>query len=122
MNGQTDDLDLLLAGARDEVQPTAALMERVLADAVALQPRAAPLRAGPAGAVPPARGWLAGLFDVFGGGGVVAGMSAVTAAGLFLGFVQPTGLSSLTLALQGDTEVVDNMELLPGDGVLWAEE
>jgi hypothetical protein len=117
MNGQGNDLDLLLAGARDEIQPSAALMERVLADAAALQPRVMPVRAAP-----PSRGWLAGLFDVFGGSGAVAGMSAVTAAGLFLGFVQPTSLSSLTEALQGGTEVVENMELLPADGLLWAGE
>jgi hypothetical protein len=49
-------------------------------------------------------------------------MSAATVAGLFLGFVQPTGLTSLTLALQGGTEVVDTMELLPADGLLWAGE
>lgn len=117
MNGQINDLDRLLAGARDDVQPSAALMERVLADAAALQPRAAPLPA----VLPPARGWLSGLFDIFGGGGAVAGMSAVTAAGLFLGFVQPSSLYTLTLALQGGGEVVDSMELLPGSSVLWAE-
>lgn len=117
MNGQTDDLDRLLSAARDEVQPSAALMERVLADAAALQPRAEPPRA-----LPPAGGWLSGLFDIFGGGGAVAGMSAATVAGVFLGFAQPTSLNALTLALQGGTEVVDSMELLPGDAVFWGEE
>ena len=36
MNRQLDDVDLLLAGARDRVHPSAALMERVLAVSVAL--------------------------------------------------------------------------------------
>ena len=117
MNGQQDDLDRLLAGARDAVHPSAALMERVLADAAALQPRPAPPRAAP-----PTRGWFAAVLDVFGGFGAVAGMSGATVAGVFLGFAQPTGLTNLTLALQGGTEVVDSMELLPGDAVLWGEE
>lgn len=118
MSGQMDDLDLLLAGARDGVPPSAALMERVLADAAVLQPRAAPVRA----ALSPARGWLSDLFDVFGGGGAVAGMSAVTAVGLFFGFVQASSLTSLTTALQGGTEVVESVELLPGNGLILAGE
>jgi hypothetical protein len=117
MNREMDDLDRLLAGARDEAYPSAALMERVMADAVALQPRPPTPRA-----LAPARGWWAGLFDLFGGSGAIAGMSAATVAGLFLGFVQPTSLTTLALALQGGTEVVENLELLPDDGLLWAEE
>lgn len=116
MSGQLDDLDLLLAAARDEIVPSATLTARVLADAAALQPAAAAVRKVPE------RGWLAGLLDLFGGGGVVAGMSAVTATGLFLGFVQPSGLASLTLVLHGGGEVVDTVELIPGTVALWTEE
>lgn len=88
-----DNLDDLFAGLRASGPvPSGDLMARVLADAAALQPKAVPL------AVAPARrgGVLRALSALFGGGPVLAGMGTAAAAGLFIGFAQPSPVSALT--------------------------
>lgn len=109
-----DDLDDLFASAkRDAIQPSAALMARVLADATREQPKAA-LR------VVPKPGFWAALAAVFGGGGVLAGVGSAAVAGLVLGFVQPVGFGSVTDLLAADT--LGGVEFMPGIDALLAEE
>lgn len=104
-----DDLDALFGAARAKpAQPSDALMARVVADAEALQPAPRALAAAP----PPAPvGLWRGVVDFFGGFGALAGMGSAAAAGLFIGFVQPTGLSDLSAALLGGQ--IDSLSLMP---------
>lgn len=106
---QDHELDALLSEARAiPPAPSDALMARVLADAVAHQPRPsativppAPRRLGP---------WQT-LVSMFGGAGALAGMGGAAVAGLLIGYVQPTGLASLSDALIGGA--VDTVQLMP---------
>lgn len=113
-----DDLDDLFATARvSRPVPSDALMARVLADALAEQPKAA--RTVPLAAVPRAGLWsrVAGLF---GGVGALAGIGSAAAAGLFIGYVQPAGLSVLDDAVLGTP--LETVELMPDvDGLLAGE-
>ena len=103
MQGQAtqgqDALDDLFAVARRTTPPPSeALMARVLADAMEMQPKAvvalAPVMLrGP--------GVWARLAALFGGAGALAGMGTAAMAGLFIGFVQPEGLSVLSDAVLG---------------------
>lgn len=109
-----DDLDDLFASAkRDAMQPSAALMARVLADAAREQPR-------PVLRMVPKAGFWAGLAALFGGGGVLAGVGSAAVAGLVLGFVQPVGFGSVTDLLAADT--LGGVEFMPGIDALLAEE
>ncbi len=113
-----DDLDDLFAGAKaSALQPSDALMARVLADASDVQA----LRMRPVVMVAaPRAGWWAGLAAVFGGAGSLVGVGSAAAAGLFFGFVQPEGLGSVAdLWAQAS---VDQVELMPQLDVLLAEE
>ncbi len=99
---QDDDLDRLLAqAARTAPQPSDALMQRVLADALALQPQAAALRP-PA---PPARaGLLTRLIGAIGGGPALAGLGTAAVFGTVLGYLSPATLDLFTGA---STDVAD---------------
>ncbi|ESW59196.1 MAG: hypothetical protein Q27BPR15_18930 [Rhodobacter sp. CACIA14H1] len=109
-----DDLDELLAAARDHAPaPSDALMARVLADALAEQP--APR---PAVAVVAQAGVLSRLASVFGGMGALAGMGTAAAAGLLIGYVQPSGLDLLGDAVLGAP--VETVELVPDVATLLA--
>lgn len=113
-----DDLDALFATARSaDVQPSDALMARVMADAVAMQPKAVPM----VRAVPPETGFWAGLAALFGGGGVLAGLGSVAMAGFFVGFVQPESVMALA---DGWTVagVVETVDLMPGVDALLTED
>ncbi len=110
---QDDDLDRLLsAAASAPVRPTDALMERVLADALALQPAPATLRPGPARTRP---GLLARIAAAIGGGPVLAGLGSAAIFGLALGYLSPTTLDYLT----GST--VDAAEFFPDADFLTTE-
>lgn len=113
-----DDLDDLFAVARaSRPVPSDALMARVLADALAEQPKAAGTM--PVAVVPQAGLWsrVAGLF---GGFGALAGIGSAAAAGLFIGYVQPAGLSVLDDAVLGTP--LETVELMPDvDGLLAGE-
>lgn len=89
-----DDLDDLLAtAARRPALPSETLMERVLADALALQPQAPALRpAPPVGG----RGVLSWLASVFGGPPALAGLGTAAIFGLALGYYSPATLDYLT--------------------------
>lgn len=113
-----DDLDALFATARSaDVTPSDALMARVMADAVALQPKPAPM----VRAVVQGTGFWAGLAALFGGGGVLAGLGSVAMAGFFVGFVQPDSVMSLADGLLAGS-VVETVDLMPGVDALLTED
>lgn len=102
-----DDLDALFGAARARpAVPSDALMGRVMADALALQPVPAPIVTPPAPV-----GFWRGVVEFFGGFGALAGMGSAAAAGLFIGFAQPVGLSDLSAALIGGQ--IDSLSLMP---------
>ncbi len=118
-----DDLDHLLhKRAMSVPQPLAvtdALMARILADAAREQPRFAGIAR--AEATPPPMSLWAIITDLFGGGGVLAGLATAACAGVYLGAVQPTALGDLTLAWAGSASV-DQLEFMPSiDDVLAGE-
>ena len=108
-----DDLDDLLArAARRPLQPSGALMERVLTDALALQPDAVVFR--PA-ALQPRPGVMARLAAVFGGAPALAGLGTAAVFGLALGYYSPATLDYLTGAS------ADAAEFFPGSDFLTTE-
>lgn len=112
----TDDLDSLLAGAaRARPDPSPALMDRVLADALALQPQAALLRPAPA----PAIGLLARIAALFGGGPVLAGVCSAALAGGALGYLSPVTYDYVTGGMSNST--TDALDLFPTTDFLTSE-
>lgn len=109
---QDRDLDALFAASRAAPPvPSDALMARVLADALDHQP--APQAATrPVPQIMPrrARFWEP-LAALFGGVGALAGMGGAAMLGLFIGYVQPTGLTVLSDALWGGT--LESVALMP---------
>ena len=93
--------DLLALAAATRPAPTPDLLDRVLADALAVQPHAA-------ARVPPAPPRWSGLLErlsrAFGGGAVLAGVTSTLLLGLVVGYVNPAALDYLT---GGSAEVVD---------------
>lgn len=120
MQDRDDDLmnlDALFSQAREtSPTPSAALMERVLADALDQQPVPRPIVAHPT--APVRSGWLDGLLSLFGGAGVLAGMGSAAVAGLMLGFLQPAGLSDMTASLWGGG--IESVSLMPSVDTLIA--
>lgn len=109
-------LDALFAAARAAEAPVPdRLLARVLADADAHMPRPMPVSAPTRAAAP--RGWLAGLLDMLGGRGAVAGLAAAGLAGVWIGFVQPVDLGRALLP----SSAVDAVELYPADIDQWAD-
>lgn len=106
--------DLFTAARSARSAPSEALMARVLADALAEQPRMAMQAPGPRLRGP---GLWARLVWALGGTGALAGMGTAAVAGLFLGLVQPVGLAGLDEAVLGAP--LETVELIPGiDGLL----
>lgn len=114
---QDKDLDGLLAlAARDRPTPSDALMDRVMADALALQPQPAGLGLAPAPAtVRP--GLLARLAAMFGGAPVLAGVCSAAVAGVALGYLNPASMDTLTGGLMG----AETLELFPSADFLTTE-
>lgn len=114
---QDSQLDAVLGqAARARPAPSADLMDRVLADALALQPDEAPQRR----AAPAARpGWLARLADAFGGAPVLAGVCASMVVGLAVGYLNPATLDYLTSGLTGVE--TGTLELFPTTDFLVTE-
>lgn len=110
-----DDLDRLLsAAAAAPPRPSEALMERVLADALALQPApAVALRPGPAPARP---GLLARIAAALGGGPVLAGLGTAAVFGLALGYLSPTTLDYLTGSTADAAELFPDADFLTTEG------
>lgn len=99
-----DELDdLWIAAKSRRMEPSEALMARVLADALAAQPRPV--------VFVPQRSWLAGLADLFGGFGALAGVGGAAVAGVVLGFVQPAPVTEFADAVLGAQ--VATVELMP---------
>jgi hypothetical protein len=95
------DLDDLLAlAAANRPGPDTALLDRVLADALAAQPRPVP----PAPPVQRRAGLLERLSLAFGGGAVLAGVTSTLLLGMAVGYFSPATLDYLT---GGSTEAVD---------------
>lgn len=122
-----DDLDDLFAGAKAaSMQPSEALMARVLADAAQVQMAQVQMaqvqmaQVRPVVAGVPRAGWFAGLAALFGGAGSLVGVGSAAVAGLFFGFVQPDGLGSV--ADLWAVSAVDQVDLMPQLDVLLAEE
>ena len=116
---QDKDLEALLAlAATQPPAPSPALIDRVLADALAEQP-APP---GPVSAVPPAAavrpGLLARLAGLFGGGPMLAGVVSAAVAGVAVGYLNPGTLDLLTGGLAASAETV---ELFPSADFLTTE-
>lgn len=116
-----DDLDDLFATARHTpVRPSAALLDRVLADGLEAQPRPQPAPVMRPPAVPAAGPWSR-LAALFGGAAALAGMGTAAAAGLLIGFAQPGNLAILGATL-GDAMLgapLETVELVPSvDGFL----
>ena len=92
-------------------------MARVLADALEVQPKAAAPRA-------PVAVRRAGLFErlagVFGGFGALAGIGTAAVAGVFIGYVQPSGLSGWDDAVLGTP--LESVQLMPDVDALLAGE
>lgn len=98
---QDDGIDDLLAlAARERPVPSAALIDRVLADAVGALPAPGPV---PVRARP---GLLARLSAALGGGPVLAGVCSSVLVGLAVGYLNPASADYLTGTLTG-AEAVD---------------
>ena len=108
-----DDLDDLLAeAARRPAVPSVALMARVMADALALQPAAvAPRRASPGRA-----GFLVRLAALLGGPPALAGLGTAAVFGLALGYLNPNTLDYLTGTSADTAEFFPEADFLTTEG------
>lgn len=99
------------------------LMARILADAARAQPRSAmAAKSMPMPSMRLPTITLGQVFaDLFGGGGVLAGMATAACAGIYLGLAQPSALSALTLAFAGPS-AVDQLDFMPNIDRFLAEE
>jgi hypothetical protein len=111
---QDDDLDKLLAvAARTAPQPSDALMQRVLDDALAHQPQAPALRP----AAPPVRvGLLTRLIGAIGGGPALAGLGTAAVFGIVLGYLSPSTLDLLTGTSTDVAEFFPDADFLTTEG------
>ncbi|MFN6004950.1 MAG: dihydroorotate dehydrogenase [Paracoccaceae bacterium] len=111
---QDDDLDrLLAAAARTAPKPSDTLMERVLADAYALQPVAPVMR--PAVAAP-RPGLLARMAAALGGAPALAGLGSAAVFGVALGYLSPTALDYLTGTSTDAAEFFPDADFLTTEG------
>ena len=109
------DLDDLLAlAARRGPVPGQDLMDRVLADALAVQAEATVLRPVPQPVAPP--GLLARLSAVFGGGPVLAGVCSTLLLGLVVGYLSPGTIDYLTGASTEALDLFPSTEFLTTEG------
>jgi hypothetical protein len=118
---QDKDLEALLAqAAKQPPQPSAGLMDRVLADAFALQPAGLTVGHPPARAPQPL-GVLARLAALFGGAPVLAGVCSAAVAGVALGYLNPESMDMLTGGLAGDVTGAETIDLFPSTDFLATE-
>ena len=111
-----DDLDGLLAdAARARPDPSPALLDRVLAEALALQPQPASFSPVPS----PRPGLLSRLAAFFGGGPVLAGVCSAALVGGALGYISPGTYDYVTGGLAGTAS--DPVELFPTADFLSSE-
>ena len=106
MTDDRDDIEDILAGARDANHPSDDLVARVLADAAAVQAAApAPARA--------AAGWRL-AWPALGGWLGAGGLAAAAAAGLFIGVAAPDRVDSALGGQLSALGLVQTDDLLPG--------
>ena len=111
---QDEELDrLLAAAARTAPPPSDALMQRVLADALALQPQPAALRPAPT-SVRISR--LSRIFRALGGGPALAGLGTAAVFGVVLGYLSPTTLDYLTGSTADAAEFFPDADFLTTEG------
>jgi hypothetical protein len=116
----TDLDDLLALAARTRPAADPALLDRVLADALAAQPPGATVARAPAStttaafARPP--GLLARLAQAFGGGPVLAGVTATLLLGMMVGYLSPDVADYLTGGSTGSAEMFPDSEFLTTEG------
>lgn len=107
-----DDLDdLLAAAARRPAVPSEMLMERVLADALALQPKPAPVRLAPV-----RQGFLSRLVGALGGPPALAGLGTAAVFGIALGYHDPSTLDYLTGTSADAAEFFPDADFLTTEG------
>jgi hypothetical protein len=116
-----DDLDQLLRSRAKPVPVPDALMARILADAAREQPRPAPHVTTAPQRPAPARGLWQAMSDLFGGGGVLAGLASLACFGVYLGAAQPSGLTNWTQTLLA-SNAVDELDFMPSIDMLLAGE
>lgn len=110
------DLDDLFAKARAVEPPQSpALLARVYADAMRVQPKPVAISL----AIPAHKQtWWAKLSNALGGKRGLAGLGTAAVAGVMLGLVQPTSVLALTESFFA-TATVDEVDLMPGiDAIL----
>jgi hypothetical protein len=108
---QDDDIDHLLAvAAKRPLAPTEALMDRVLADALALQP--GPVAVHPA----PRMSLLSRLAEAFGGTPALAGLCSAAVVGVAAGYLSPSTLDYLTGATPETVEFFPDTDFLQTEG------
>ena len=107
------DLDLLFSAARqDSPQLPAALADRMIADANAVQAGWAAPRRAPSSAAP---GMLSQLVALLGGWAGVSGLATACAVGIWFGFAPPSDLLDpvqLVLQSQSNLELFDGYDLV----------
>lgn len=120
------DLDNLFAAARATPSaPAPALMDRILADALANQPAPRPASdLAPGAPLPQAtrlgkRPFWEPLAALFGGTGALVGMGGAAMTGLFIGLAQPAAILSLSETYLGGTS--ESVALLPSVDALFSE-
>jgi hypothetical protein len=108
---QDDEIDrLLAAAARRPAAPSEALMERVLADALALQLQAAPSRPAPQTSL------LARFAAAIGGTPGLAGLCSAAVVGVAVGYLSPATLDYLTGATAETVELFPETDFLQTEG------
>ena len=112
---RAQDIDALFAEARAQApQDSTALIYRVIADAIAHQPRPLTVRIKPR----QAPGFWASIVDALGGKTALVGLGSAAVVGVLLGFVQPTSVTALTDAFFAQTPIGE-VDLIPGvDAIL----
>ncbi|MBN2905810.1 MAG: dihydroorotate dehydrogenase [Rhodobacteraceae bacterium] len=110
------ELEALFAAGREATaDPSAALLARVMDDAMAqIEGRAVPAAAAVAAPLAPARrGLLRGAFRgavaALGGWPSMAGLASAAIAGLWIGYAGPAGLDTVTGALWSDGYEVSDL-------------
>lgn len=107
------DLDDLLAlAAENRPAPDPALLDRVLADALAAQPERVP----PAPPVQRRIGLVERLSLAFGGGAVLAGVTSTLLLGMAIGYLSPTTLDYLTGGSAQAVELFPDTDFLTTEG------
>ena len=113
---QDDALDRLFAeAAANPPAPSAELMDRVLADGLALQPaRPVPARVSS----PPGPGVLARLAALLGGPPALAGVTAAAFLGIAVGYLNPDAAENLAggLMASGTEEFFPSVDFLTTEG------